>query len=155
MLELFESHRGKYGAKDHLNQPHLSDISFLPYSASSFDGIMCSSVLEYVDDPAVTLKEFRRVLCPGGWLAISVPNRVSLLRRGLEAAHRFTGFFGKPWPEYIQFSIHRFTVAEFEDLLRSSGFEPTGFAGCGTSLPGLKNTSLGWSLLVFGAIKKA
>lgn len=155
MLELFTHHRNKYVAKDCLKEPKLADINFLPYAANSFDGILCSSVLEYVDDPAVALREFRRVLSPGGWLAISVPNRISLLRRGLEAVHAVTRLFGKPWPAYLQYSIHRYSVSEFQDVLRSAGFESVGFAGCGTSLPGLKITSLGWSLLVFGAIKKA
>lgn len=155
MLELFTHHRNKYPAKDRLKEPKIADINFLPYPAGAFNGILCSSVVEYVDDPAVALKEFRRVLCPGGWLAISVPNRISLLRRGLVAAHAVTRLFGKPWPAYLQYSIHGYSVSAFQDLLRSSGFESKCFAGCGTSIPGLKNTSLGWSLLVFGAIGKA
>jgi 2-polyprenyl-6-hydroxyphenyl methylase/3-demethylubiquinone-9 3-methyltransferase len=155
MLELFVHHRDKYDAKDRLKEPKIADINFLPFPANAFDGILCSSVLEYVDNPAVALKEFRRVLSPGGWLAISVPNRISLLRAGLVASHRVTRLFGKPWPAYLEYSIHGYTVSEFRNLLRSAGFESKCFAGCGTSLPGLKNTNLGWSLLVFGAIRKA
>jgi 2-polyprenyl-6-hydroxyphenyl methylase/3-demethylubiquinone-9 3-methyltransferase len=155
MLALFSHHRRRYERKHRLKEPQIANVAFLPYSAETFDGVLCSSVLEYVDDPAAVLKEFRRVLVPGGWLAVSVPNRVSLLRRGLETTFNLTRLFGKPWPAYIEFSVHRHTVTEFQDLLNSCGFESSGFAGCGTSLPGLKNTPLGWSLLVFGAIKKA
>ncbi len=154
MLELFTRHRDRYDKKHRLKEPQVANVTFLPYSEVSFDGILCSSVLEYVEDPRAVLNEFRRVLVPGGWLAISVPNRVSLLRRGLEMAFRLTKTFGKPWPAYIEFSRHRYTVSEFETILHSCGFDCKKFSGCGTSLPGLKNTRLGWSLLVFGAIKK-
>lgn len=155
MLELFTHRRNKYAAKDRLKEPRVADINFLPYPGNTFDGVLCSSVLEYVEDPAAALKEFRRVLCPGGWLAISVPNRISLLRRGLMVAHVVSRFFGKPWPAYMQYSIHGYSVSEFQKLLDSAGFDSKCFAGCGTSIPGVKNTRLGWSLLVFGAIRKA
>ena len=38
----------------------------LPLEAGSVDRVLCKNVLEYVDDPARTLAEFRRVLRPGG-----------------------------------------------------------------------------------------
>lgn len=38
----------------------------LPLEAGSADRVICKNVLEYVDDPARTLGEFRRVLRPGG-----------------------------------------------------------------------------------------
>jgi 2-polyprenyl-3-methyl-5-hydroxy-6-metoxy-1,4-benzoquinol methylase len=155
MLEHFTHHRSKYAAKDRLKQPRIADINVLPYTDNTFDGILCSSVLEYVEDPAAVLREFRRVLSPGGWLAISIPNRVSLFRRGLLVANAVTRLVGKPWPAYVQYSIREYSASEFQNLLHSTGFESKCFAGCGTSVPVLKNTSLGWSLLVFGAIRKA
>jgi SAM-dependent methyltransferase len=47
-----------------LNQP-------LPFRDQEFDRIICNLVLGYVDDPLVTLKEFMRVLAPGGRIIIS------------------------------------------------------------------------------------
>jgi SAM-dependent methyltransferase len=38
----------------------------LPLEPGSVDRVVCKNVLEYVDDPARTLAEFRRVLRPGG-----------------------------------------------------------------------------------------
>ena len=43
--------------------------------------ILCSSVLEYLDDPAEVIRISARLLAPGGTLAISFPNLRSLLRR--------------------------------------------------------------------------
>ena len=44
------------------------------FGAEEFDGIMHSHVLEHLSDPLSVLKEFRRILKPGGWVFIEVPN---------------------------------------------------------------------------------
>ena len=41
--------------------------------SESQDLVMCISVLEHVRDPLATLKEFRRILAPGGTCLLSVP----------------------------------------------------------------------------------
>jgi ubiquinone/menaquinone biosynthesis C-methylase UbiE len=42
------------------------DGDVLPLGSGTVDRVVCKNVLEYVDDPAHTLAEFRRVLRPGG-----------------------------------------------------------------------------------------
>lgn len=49
------------------------DIMDMPYADDTFDVILCSHVLEHVEDDQAALQEFRRVLNPGGWAAIMVP----------------------------------------------------------------------------------
>jgi SAM-dependent methyltransferase len=49
------------------------DITRIPYPAESFDAIYCSHVLEHVPDDRLALREFRRVLKPGGWAILLVP----------------------------------------------------------------------------------
>lgn len=44
------------------------------FPADSFDGILHSHALEHVPDPRGVLEEFFRVLKPGGWVFIEVPN---------------------------------------------------------------------------------
>ena len=51
-----------------------SELNRLPFSDASFDVVNCRLVIEHVEFPAVVLKEFCRVLKPGGRLAIFTPN---------------------------------------------------------------------------------
>ncbi|SDJ34514.1 Methyltransferase domain-containing protein [Frankineae bacterium MT45] len=56
--------------------PGLSLLSMaapLPFQASSFDTILCTSVLEHVDNAEKAVAEMVRVLRPGGQLIITVP----------------------------------------------------------------------------------
>lgn len=50
-----------------------SDATRLPFSDASFDGVICSEVLEHIPDYQCALDEICRVLKPGGTLAVSVP----------------------------------------------------------------------------------
>lgn len=45
----------------------------LPFANHSFDVIICSEVLEHIPDVASMLREIKRLLKPGGQLALSVP----------------------------------------------------------------------------------
>lgn len=45
----------------------------LPFPAASFDGALCSQVLEHVFTPEEFLREIGRVLRPGGRLVLTVP----------------------------------------------------------------------------------
>lgn len=51
----------------------LADGRYLPFPADSFDKVICSEVLEHIEDHNVVLAEINRVLKVGGMLAISVP----------------------------------------------------------------------------------
>lgn len=53
-----------------------ADITKLPIAGSSFDLILCHRVLEHVLDDLQAMREFFRVLRPGGILNLSVPQAV-------------------------------------------------------------------------------
>lgn len=44
-----------------------------PFAQSSFDAVLMTQVMEYVEDAGALMTEIHRVLKPGGWVVISFP----------------------------------------------------------------------------------
>lgn len=102
-----------------------------PFESGSFDGVIASSVLEYLVTPRAWLVELRRVLRPGGWLLATVPDPDHPIRRREAWIRRFTGWlplqivpFRRRYLEYLQLSRNRFPLEEWESALKVAGFEP-------------------------------
>ena len=51
----------------------VCDLGALPIHDCAFDAVLCTQVLEHVPDPGLVLREFARVLRPGGRLFLTVP----------------------------------------------------------------------------------
>lgn len=51
----------------------VSDITAIPLDNSSVDAIMCTEVFEHIPDPIAAVKEFSRLIKPGGYLLITAP----------------------------------------------------------------------------------
>jgi SAM-dependent methyltransferase len=51
----------------------ISDVSSLPIANGKYDLILCTQVLEHVQEPDVVLNEFYRVLRPAGQLWLTAP----------------------------------------------------------------------------------
>lgn len=101
---------------------HVETIAQLPLDSHSADGILCSSVLEYVPDPEACLTEFARVLRLGGILVVSVPSAHSLIRNVQITCYRVGQFVGKDWVAYLNYSRNQYSRSEFEGMLMSRGF---------------------------------
>lgn len=59
-----------------LNSPLASvriDLTMIPCRDESFDTILCSHVLEHIEDDRAAMRELYRVLRPGGWAILQVP----------------------------------------------------------------------------------
>jgi 2-polyprenyl-6-hydroxyphenyl methylase/3-demethylubiquinone-9 3-methyltransferase len=133
----------------------VATIADMPFGAASADGVLCSSVLEYVDDPGRCLAEFARVIRPGGRLVISVPNTTSLIRRGQVAAHRVGRVLGRPWLRFLDFSRHEYSSRTFRELLEAYGFEVERAFSFGSPIPRwLQRRAWAGSLLMFRAIRR-
>jgi SAM-dependent methyltransferase len=65
--------RGRYGAEN-LNFS-VADCCDLPFEDDQFDCIVSFETLEHLKDQSGLLREFRRVLEPGGFLLISSPDK--------------------------------------------------------------------------------
>jgi 2-polyprenyl-3-methyl-5-hydroxy-6-metoxy-1,4-benzoquinol methylase len=130
-------------------------IEQLPNAAASLDGVLCSSVLEYVPNVENCLMEFARVLKPGGLLLISVPNSQSVVRRAQVSVHHWGRRVGKRWLAFIEYSRNEYSADRFETLLRSHSFEVQRLIVFGSPIPRwLQRWRVGGSLLMFLAVRR-
>jgi len=132
----------------------IDTIERLHMKDESFDGLLCSSVLEYVSDSRRCLTEFARVLKPGGLLLVSVPHRHSLVRQVQLACHQSGKLLGTHWAEFLEYSRQQYSKREFDELLSQAGFTVAKVVPFGSPLPNLAKRSRYWgSLLMFMARK--
>jgi len=116
-------------------QEHLSDcmalllrgdIHRLPYADASFDRVVMSEVLEHLVDDRLGLSEVRRVLKPGGILAVTVPHRhypywydpINRLAEGVFRRPIRSGPFAGIWANHERL----YDRDEVVGLIRGNGF---------------------------------
>lgn len=101
----------------------------LPFADASFDVVLCREVIEHVESVPHTLREFSRILAPGGRLVLTFPNRLQVRSRIL---HLFTGFYrGMASPINLdvvfgEAHINLIGYPEMDYFLRKTGFTVTG-----------------------------
>jgi ubiquinone/menaquinone biosynthesis C-methylase UbiE len=110
----------------------------LPYNDRSFDYVTCIEGLEHIENPRQAMREFARVLCPGGRLIASVPNIMNIEERLKWLLHGYTSHF-KPITrgqveqarrefgdkEEISLHVHPIGYAELRYVLEECGFAIT------------------------------
>jgi 2-polyprenyl-3-methyl-5-hydroxy-6-metoxy-1,4-benzoquinol methylase len=101
----------------------INDIGSLPFSEGSYDGVLCSSVIEYLDDPGSALKEISRVLNSDGILIATVPNRHSLVRR-VQKTIRYVNRMKFP---YLDYSKNEYRMGTLIGILRKHCLGIDGF----------------------------
>ena len=138
-----------------LSFERIETIASLPVPSASLDGVLCSSVLEYVQDPDACLHEFVRVLRPGGLLLVSVPNAQSVARKGQAAIHRLGRSVGKRWFRFLDYSKHQYSMEQFIRLLAAHRFRATKVLPFGSPIPvWLQRRRFGGSLLMVVAARE-
>jgi ubiquinone/menaquinone biosynthesis C-methylase UbiE len=105
----------------------------LPFGPNTFDGIIASSVLEYIIDLDTAFAECQRILKPGGYLIATVPNPRNLVRK-LEKLFRPMAILASQMPilnrvsrlyayvSYLKFSRNRMPLTQWFDLGRRARF---------------------------------
>ncbi len=107
----------------------------LPYDSGSFDYVTCVEGLEHIENPAQAIREFYRLLRPGGRLIVSVPNILNIEERIKWLLHGYTSHF-KPLSrahiertreqygglEAIALHVHPISYSELRYLLEKSAF---------------------------------
>ena len=124
----------------------MDDRSFqLP--SDCFDGIVCSSVIEYVKEPRSLLEQFRRSLRAGGSLIISFANRLSLLQFYSRLGH------GRARP-HLALQHNLWSFKEFRAELGTAGFDVVSVPVFFEAAPFDKRPYLRWmsSLQVIGIL---
>lgn len=61
------------GTWDNTRLDIVSDITSIPLDDRSVDAIMCTEVIEHIPDPVSAIREFGRLVKPGGYLLITAP----------------------------------------------------------------------------------
>lgn len=61
------------GTWDNTKLDIVSDITTIPLDNYSVDAIMCTEVLEHIPNPIAAIKEFSRIIKPGGYLLMTAP----------------------------------------------------------------------------------
>ena len=104
-----------------------ADILRLPYPDGAFDKVVLSEVLEHLIDDFAALTEVRRVVRPGGTIAITVPNHdypilwdpINWLRERLGLEPIREGFFGGLWTNHQRL----YSRGQIADLVRRADLE--------------------------------
>jgi len=100
-----------------------------------FDAIVASSVLEYVGQVEPQLNEFFRALRVGGIVLFTVPNggsfsrclehvlRPAVICKAIDSLQALMPARLQEYRRYLEFSINRWPLEKWADVLRQSGFE--------------------------------
>lgn len=88
------------------------DVEHLPFKNGQFDAVLMTEVFEHLPSPAIALAQVFRILKPGGWLMLSIPNRDWFRHEEYETQRR----------RYQPVDDHWYSVGEVRQLIKNAGF---------------------------------
>lgn len=94
----------------------MGNAEKLFYKSNFFDVVICTEVLEHVENPEKVLREIKRVLKKRGTAIIELDSGSILFSISWYIWRKFTG---KVWNDA---HLHSFTVDKLERIIRKSGF---------------------------------
>jgi ubiquinone/menaquinone biosynthesis C-methylase UbiE len=110
----------------------------LPFDDRSFDHVTCLEGLEHIENPQQAMREFARVLRPGGTVIVSIPNILNIEERLKWLLYGYTSHF-KPMTrahvnrlraeydnrEEIAAHVNPISYSELRYILEKNGFQIT------------------------------
>lgn len=139
MLALASRNAAQLGVTDRVTLSR-GDVHALAFRDSTFDAALALGILPWLHAPQAALHEIARVIRPGGWLIVSADNRSRLtylldprMNPYLAPARRLRKYLLPAPQASARAGVHAqmHTPAEFDHLLRTSGFEKIGALTCG------------------------
>lgn len=91
----------------------IADAADLPFPSATFSLVVCTEVLEHLEDPGAALREALRVLMPGGRIVCSVPHREHIAWHRCIHCGEMTSVSGH---------LTSFDAAKMTALLEAAGF---------------------------------
>lgn len=113
---------GAKGVRANLDQP-------LPIPDGAFDGVFCIEGIEHLENPHHMLREFHRILKPGGFLVVSTPNIMALRSRWKflfsGRFSKFSDFLRTPEPisHLVRGHLNPVGLPELEHALVRAGYQ--------------------------------
>ena len=112
--DLFRATRGRFSrclGLDAVHYPELPpDVIFhqvnlderLPLADATADATAAVETIEHLENPRAFARELARIVRPGGWVAVSTPNQLSLLSLlTLAIKGRFSAFQDSEYPAHL------------------------------------------------------
>ena len=101
----------------------IANVEALPFENNYFDKIICTEVLEHIQNPEIAVSEMERVLKPGGKLFITTPNGTEVpLEMGIkehvyhyskkELMKLFSNYFGEV---HVEKRFHFYNILKIQD----------------------------------------
>lgn len=92
-----KEYKGLGGKFQYGNIDYISDINSIPIEDNSIDVVICTEVLEHIPQPDLAIKEFSRILKPGGRTYITAP-----LGSGIhQSPLHYYGGFSPSWYHHV------------------------------------------------------
>jgi SAM-dependent methyltransferase len=107
-FDLLASRKGEFPAVRWV----VGDAHPLPFRDAAFDGVFAGELIEHLPDPGAGMREFARVLRPGGTLVLTTPNR-----------RRLANVVDRSERPYSPDHLSELSYDEARALLRAHGFD--------------------------------
>jgi len=128
---------------------HQQDLNNPVTILDSYDVVICSEVIEHLENPRQTFRSLNQLTKPGGSVILTMPNSESLRSylRLIISGH-FAGFCEASYPAHITALLTK----DLERMCMEAGFSPPIFCYTNSGrIPSL--TSYRWQDLSFGVLK--